>query len=103
MRVGTGWVSTLLQRLVVELWNDDAVTASVARARDSYTHRREALLTELAARGVTAQAKTGINVWVPVADETAAVARLRDRGYAVAPGSLYRIATAPAVRVTVSP
>ena len=31
MRLGTGWVSTLLQRLVIELWRDDAVAAAVSR------------------------------------------------------------------------
>src|SRR5947209_6436107 len=46
--------------------------------------------------------RTGINVWVPVADETATVARLRDDGYAVAPGALYRIASPPGLRITVS-
>ena len=35
-------------------------------------------------------------------DETVAVAALRDAGWAVAPGALYRIATPPAVRITVS-
>jgi DNA-binding transcriptional MocR family regulator len=43
---------------------------------------------------------SGINVWVPVADETAVLARLRDAGYAVAPGSRYRIAAPPGIRVT---
>ena len=41
-------------------------------------------------------------MWVPVADETAALARLRDDGYAVAPGVLYRVASPPALRLTVS-
>ena len=36
-------------------------------------------------------------------DETRAVAGLRDAGYAVAPGSLYRIGTGPAIRITISP
>ena len=103
MQLGTGWVSTLLQRLVVEAWHDPAVDRVVARARRAYSHRRDRLRAELAARGLTAHGRTGINVWVPVADETAAVARLRDRGYAVAPGSLYRLAAAPGIRVTISP
>ena len=53
--------------------------------------------------GIVCRGRTGINVWVPVADETAAVAALRDRGWAVAPGSLYRLASPPAIRLTVSP
>lgn len=102
MRLGPGWVSTLLQRLVLDLWADPAVGEAVARAREAYAQRREALLAALAARDVPARGRTGINVWVPVPDETVAVAALRDRGYVVAPGALYRIASPSAVRVTVS-
>lgn len=102
-RAGAGWVSTILQRLVVALWRDAAVAAVVARARDSYRRRRGALQEELAARGVTSYGHTGINVWVPVPDETRAVAVLRDAGYAVAPGALFRMDSEPGVRITVSP
>jgi hypothetical protein len=38
-----------------------------------------------------------------VPDETRAVAALRDAGYAVAPGSLYRLSSSPGLRITVSP
>jgi DNA-binding transcriptional MocR family regulator len=103
MRVGAGWVSTVLQRLVVDLWRDPSVPPLVASAAASYARRREALLAALHSRGVPAHGRTGINVWVPVADETAAITRLRDEGYAVAPGSLYRIASPPGLRITVSP
>jgi DNA-binding transcriptional MocR family regulator len=103
LRMGAGWVSTLLQRLVAELWRDAAVAAAVARARDDYATRRSALVAALAERGLAAHGRTGINVWVPVPDETRAVAALRDRGYAVAPGALFRMASNPAVRLTVGP
>ena len=53
-------------------------------------------------RGLPATGRTGINVWVPVPDETAAVARLRSDGYAVAPGALFRQAAGPGLRITVS-
>jgi DNA-binding transcriptional MocR family regulator len=103
MRVGTGWVSTILQRLVLALWADEAVARRVAGARDSYTSRRGALVLALTERGLPATGRTGINVWVPIPDETAAVTRLRDAGYAVAPGALFRIGSPPALRITVSP
>jgi DNA-binding transcriptional MocR family regulator len=103
MRMGAGWVSSILQRLVVELWRDEAVAARVARARDSYATRRTALRSALTARGLACAGNTGINVWLPVPDETVAVARLRDAGYAVAPGALFRLATPPGLRITVSP
>jgi DNA-binding transcriptional MocR family regulator len=103
MRVGAGWVSTLLQRLVLDLWRDPSVPALVRDAAAGYAARREALLAALHARGLDAIGRTGINVWVPVADETGAVARLRDEGYAVAPGWLFRIDAPPGLRITVSP
>ena len=102
-RTGTGWVSTVLQRLVLAMWSDRAVAAKVDRARDSYTARRTALVEALRHNGIGATGRGGINVWVPVPDETLAVARLRDAGYAVAPGSMFRIGTPPGVRITVSP
>jgi DNA-binding transcriptional MocR family regulator len=103
MRVGSGWVSSVLQRLVVALWQDESVAAGVAEARRGYAERRTALREALLARGLAARGQTGINVWVPVPDETRAVAALRDAGYAVAPGSLYRLNSPPGLRITVSP
>jgi DNA-binding transcriptional MocR family regulator len=103
MRIGTGWVSTVLQRLLLTLWLDEAVTARVAEAAAGYARRRRALCDALSARGLTAQGSTGINTWVRVADETRSVGLLRDAGYAVAPGSLFRINTPPGIRITVSP
>jgi DNA-binding transcriptional MocR family regulator len=103
MRVGAGWVSTLLQGLAVALWRDPDVAASVAAARDSYERRRSAVRAALADRGVASVGRTGINVWVPVADETRTVTALRDDGYAVAPGSIFRLNSAPGIRLTVSP
>ncbi|MDG4837395.1 aminotransferase class I/II-fold pyridoxal phosphate-dependent enzyme [Micromonospora sp. WMMD967] len=101
-RVGAGWVSTVLQRLVLALWSDPAVDELVRRAAQSYEQRRDGLLTALAEHGLRGHGRSGINVWLPVPDETSAVTALRDAGWAVAPGALYRIAAAPAVRVTVS-
>ncbi|WP_091085463.1 aminotransferase class I/II-fold pyridoxal phosphate-dependent enzyme [Micromonospora nigra] len=103
VRVGAGWVSTVLQRLVLTLWRDPAATALVARAADSYERRRGALVAALADRGVAAHGRTGINVWVPVADETSALTALRDAGWSVAPGALFRIAAGPGLRVSVGP
>jgi DNA-binding transcriptional MocR family regulator len=102
MRIGTGWVSTVLQRTLLHLWQDDQVTALIAEASRAYGRRRRALCEALVERGLTATGKTGINVWVQVSDETRAVGLLRDRGYAVAPGSLFRVAAPPGIRITIS-
>lgn len=99
---GPGWVSHVLQRLVAALWGDEQVQAQVARAREVYAQRREALLRALSAAGVRAHGASGLNVWVPVADEAATIAALLARGWVVAPGARYRPARGrgAAVRIT---
>jgi DNA-binding transcriptional MocR family regulator len=102
LQVSAGWVSTILQRLVLQLWADPEVARLVHEARDRYEARRTGLIDALAARGIPAHGRTGINVWVPVPDETVVVTRLLGAGYAVSPGNLYRINTGPAIRITVA-
>lgn len=99
--LGPGWVSRLLQRTVVHLWTSGAVDAT-AIAR-SYGERRDALIGALEARGVPAYGRSGMNVWVPVSDETGAVARLLQSGWAVAPGATFRMDSPQGLRLTVSP
>jgi DNA-binding transcriptional MocR family regulator len=97
-RLGAGWVSHLLQRTVAALWTAE----DPAPAAASYRARRDGLLDALARTGVRAHGRSGLNIWVPVPDETAAVAGLLQRGWAVAPGARFRIDSGPGVRVTVS-
>ncbi len=99
-RLGPGWVSRIVQRAVVRLWSEGAVDPAAVAAR--YGRRREALIGALARHGVAARGRSGMNVWVPVPDETGAVARLLHAGWAVAPGARFRTNAAPGIRVTVS-
>jgi DNA-binding transcriptional MocR family regulator len=99
-RLGPGWVSRLTQRAVVELWTGGAVDR--AAVAGSYGRRRRALIAELGRRGVEAHGRSGMNVWIPVSDETGAVAGLLQAGWAVAPGARFRMHAGPAIRVTVS-
>ncbi|MEU7320597.1 aminotransferase class I/II-fold pyridoxal phosphate-dependent enzyme [Streptomyces griseoviridis] len=99
-RLGPGWVSRVLQRAVVRLWSDGALdTRAVAAA---YGDRRALLIAALAERGVAAHGRSGLNVWIPVPDETAAVARLLHGGWSVAPGARFRMNAPPGIRVTVA-
>ncbi|MEU0784590.1 aminotransferase class I/II-fold pyridoxal phosphate-dependent enzyme [Streptomyces sp. NPDC006173] len=99
-RLGPGWVSRLLQKAVVHLWTSGAV--DVAAVPAAYGRRRDALISALKARGVTAYGRSGMNVWIPVPDETGAVARLLHAGWAVAPGARFRMSAPPGIRITVS-
>ena len=102
LRLGPGWVSHLLQGLAVGLWSDDAATRLIAQAEERYTANRTRLCAALAERGVAARGRSGLNVWIPVPDETVAVTRLLNAGWAAAPGSRFRIRTAPGIRVTIA-
>jgi aspartate/methionine/tyrosine aminotransferase len=58
----------------------------VSAARGEYARRRSAFVTALAAEGIEVEGADGLNVWVPVHDETAALLRLATLGIGVAPG-----------------
>jgi DNA-binding transcriptional MocR family regulator len=88
---GPGWVSHVLQQLVAHLWADPAVRARVETARSIYSLRREALVTALRARGLDAEGASGLNVWLGVGEEAATVAAMLARGWAVGPGSRYKL------------
>ncbi|WP_406391535.1 aminotransferase class I/II-fold pyridoxal phosphate-dependent enzyme [Streptomyces sp. NBC_00882] len=99
-RLGPGWVSRITQRAVVHLWADGVLdTAEVAAA---YRERRDRLIGALAERGVEAHGRSGLNVWIPVPDETGAVSRLLHAGWAVAPGARFRMSAPQGIRVTVA-
>jgi DNA-binding transcriptional MocR family regulator len=98
---GPGWVSHILQRLVLSLWTDRAVQAQVARASAIYSARRERLIECLRENGLPALGASGLNVWIPVGDETGVVGAMLQRGWVLAPGAPYRLTgSPPAIRVT---
>ena len=70
------------------------------RARD--VRPEDLLLFYFARHGVEVGGTDGINLWVPVADETAAVVRLASQGIGVAPGAPFAVLAGrnPHVRVT---
>jgi DNA-binding transcriptional MocR family regulator len=96
--LGVRWVSHILQRLVILL----ARNRLPARAGRIYTERRKALLKALRERGIAGHGVSGLNVWIPVAEESTTVQTLLQGGWAVKAGERYRIASQPAIRVTIS-
>ena len=102
LRLGPGWVSHLLQDLALGLWSDEAAARLVARAEEQYTGTRRRLCAALAERGVAAHGRSGLNVWVPVPDETVAITRLLTAGWAAAPGTRFRIGTPAGIRITIA-
>ncbi|MEU9152217.1 aminotransferase class I/II-fold pyridoxal phosphate-dependent enzyme [Streptomyces sp. NPDC048417] len=96
----SGWVSHLLQETVLGLMTDAGTRALVARARATYALRRETLARELAGRGIASHGVSGMNLWVPVRDESAVVNGLRSYGWWVASGARFRMSAGPGVRIS---
>ncbi|WP_306204105.1 aminotransferase-like domain-containing protein [Actinoplanes sp. RD1] len=89
--LGPGWSSRLLQAVLLDLLTSTDVAAQVAAARDEYARRRAALVKALAGQGATATADDGINLWLTVADQQAAMVELAGHGIAVAPGAPFDV------------
>jgi len=102
-QLGQGWSSRLLQRVLLNLLTDPDAVADVERARDEYTRRRVAMVTALTSRGVQVASGDGLNLWVPVHDESAAIVRLASQGVGVTPGTPFDVLPGGGghVRVTV--
>lgn len=101
-RLGPGWVSTILQRLVVALLTDPATRAALDAAAATYGRRRAALIDGLDSVGIGATGRSGMNVWVPVSEEAPLVAGLLQAGWAVRAGEPFRLATGPGLRITIA-
>jgi DNA-binding transcriptional MocR family regulator len=100
--IGPGWVSSILQRAVATLWDDEDAAGLAEQAATVYAGRRRRLIEALAAEGVEATGRSGLNVYVPVPDEDAAVRSLLSAGWAVGAGARHRLTSPPAIRVTAS-
>lgn len=98
--VGTGWVSHVLQRIVAELLGSPTIEGTLAAAAAAYSQRRQRFIDRLANAGITAEGRSGLNVWVPVGDEAAVVAGAQQRGFAIRSGAPFRSRSGPAVRVS---
>jgi DNA-binding transcriptional MocR family regulator len=93
-------VSRILQQLALSMWSDPSSARRLARAAEIYAQRREDLLAGLRRRGIAALGRSGFYVWIPVREEDRVTHGLRDRGWRVAAGERFRIASPAAIRVT---
>jgi len=100
--LGVGWVSHLLQSTAIALWHDRSVLRQIDEARALYAERRDALVGALEREGIRIRTSSGLNCWIPVDDEEAVLGAARRAGFALAPGTRFRIATPPAVRATIA-
>lgn len=100
--LGQGWSSRLLQRILVGLLTDSGAVAQVADAGREYARRRRLLVDGLAQRHLAVGGTEGMNIWVPVQDEAAAIVRLASQGVGVSAGAPYAVLPEPQgfIRVT---
>jgi DNA-binding transcriptional MocR family regulator len=99
-RLGTGWVSHLLQKLAADVWRRSLDDGTLRRATETYAARREALLRELEERGIPARGASGLNVWVTVSEEVPVVQGMMAAGWSVQAGEPFRLQSPPGVRIT---
>ena len=101
-RLGTGWVSHLLQHLTATVWSSSASDGTLEHATQTYAARRSAVLDAFRCRDITATGTSGFNVWVPVAEEVPVVQGMAARGWAVQAGEPFRLDAPPGLRITVA-
>ena len=100
--LGTGWVSYLLQETVAELWQDpDVEAAARASGRDV---RRPPRAADRRAGGArhTGDRQVRHGGLGPGRRRDRHDSALLDRGWAVAPGERFRIASAPGIRIGIA-
>lgn len=98
--LGPGWTSRMLQTILVDLLTAARSIEEVAEARRQYFARQSALVARLAELGVGLATPDGINLWLPVADERAALVQLATAGIRAAEGAPF---VAPGTEQTVGP
>lgn len=101
--LGPGWSSRLLQHVLLGLLTSPGTVKLLDQAREEYARRRVTMLESLALHGARATADDGVNLWLEVHDQQAALVNLAANAIAVAPGTPFEVTALPAqhVRVTV--
>lgn len=99
-RLGTGWVSHVLQAIAADTWTRAVDDGTLDHAASTYAERRQALVDALAEHDLAAHGVSGLNVWVPVPEEVPVVQGMAARGWAVQAGEPFRIDAPPAIRIT---
>ena len=85
--LGPGWTSRMLQRILFDLLTNANTIDQVSDARRIYRGRQKALCDALNRHGYPVHLPDGINLWMRVEDERAAVVQLAAGGIRVAAGT----------------
>ncbi len=85
--LGPAWTSRMVQTILLDLLTSAQALDEVGEARRQYFARQRTLVAALADLGVDLPAPDGINLWLPVRDERAALVHLSASGIRVAGGT----------------
>lgn len=85
--LGPAWTSRMVQTILLDLLTSSQSLDEVGEARRQYFARQRTLSAALAAHGIDVPAPDGINLWLPVRDERAALVHLAASGIRVAGGT----------------
>ncbi len=101
--LGPGWTSRMMQAILHELMTHPESTAQIDAAREVYAERQAALASAVREAGGWLAGGDGINAWLRVADERAALVQLAAVGIRVAAGEPFQLGEGqdPHIRVTV--
>ncbi|GAA3544166.1 GntR family transcriptional regulator [Aeromicrobium flavum] len=86
-RLGGGWESMLLQRVLHELLTDPESIHAITHARRTYKLRHDLLASACREQGLETYGSDGLNLWVRVDNESRAMRRLASEDIGVCPGS----------------
>lgn len=99
--LGPAWTSRMLQTILLDLLTSAQSLDEVSEARRQYMARQRTLVAALDDAGVSVDVPDGINLWLPVGEERAALLHLAASGIRVAGGSPFLAADGEAfLRVT---
>jgi DNA-binding transcriptional MocR family regulator len=87
--LGPGWTSRMLQTILYELLTASPTVTQISEARRVYHARQRALSESLVRHGAEHTPSDGINTWLRVRDERAAILSLAASGIKVAAGSSF--------------
>jgi DNA-binding transcriptional MocR family regulator len=90
-RLGPSWTSRLIQHMLLALLRDNETDRLVESAQIDYAARRSELSQLLQQAGIDIGHGEGLNMWIPVADESRAVVALALRGIGVAAGTPFAV------------
>lgn len=85
--LGPAWTSRMLQTILLDLLTSSRSLDEVGEARRQYYSRQREVVAGLAEHGVRLDPPDGINLWLPVRDERAALVHLAASGIRVAGGT----------------